>query len=156
MLELPHVLVGAAIATVVPNPLISIPLSLASHFLGDYVPHWNPHFPTELKKYGRLTPATFVILMADSAIAVFVGLAIGQALYPDFPTGLLTFNLLACCLASVLPDVVEIPHYFFGFKSRFLTRLSRFQSRHQFNVPALPGILSQILVILLSLLIIFR
>lgn len=156
MLELPHILVGAAIATAIPNPLISVPLALTSHFIGDYVPHWNPHFSAELKKYGRLKPKTFLILTLDAGLAIFIGFYIGFLTIPDFPGNLQSVYLIACCLASVLPDVVEIPYYFFGIKNKFLVRLTRYQKKHQFNVPFLPGLLSQILVMFFSLLVIFR
>ena len=39
MLYTPHFLVGAAIANLVPNPVIGLPLSLASHFVLDVIPH---------------------------------------------------------------------------------------------------------------------
>lgn len=50
MLETPHVLIGAAIATKVGNPFLAIPLAFASHFVLETVPHWNPHLNTETKK----------------------------------------------------------------------------------------------------------
>jgi len=49
VLETPHVVVGAAIATKIANPFISLPLAFASHFLLEKVPHWNPHLNTEKK-----------------------------------------------------------------------------------------------------------
>jgi hypothetical protein len=54
VLETPHVVVGAAIATKVANPALAIPLAFASHFVLEKIPHWNPHLNTELKKFGRL------------------------------------------------------------------------------------------------------
>lgn len=41
MLSTPHLLVGGAIVTIIPNPLISFPLAFLSHFLFDYIPHWD-------------------------------------------------------------------------------------------------------------------
>lgn len=50
MLITPHVLTGAAIATLIPIPYISIPLALGSHFLLDNIIHWQetryPYIPT--------------------------------------------------------------------------------------------------------------
>lgn len=41
MLATPHLLSGAAIAVVVPNPVISLPLAFVSHFVLDKIPHWQ-------------------------------------------------------------------------------------------------------------------
>lgn len=41
MLSTPHLLVGGAIVATIPNPLISLPLAFLSHFLFDYIPHWD-------------------------------------------------------------------------------------------------------------------
>ena len=39
MLYLPHFLTGAAFLKIVPNPIIGLPLALASHFFLDLTPH---------------------------------------------------------------------------------------------------------------------
>ena len=36
-----HALIGASIASRFTNPIIGIPLAIASHFLADLVPHWD-------------------------------------------------------------------------------------------------------------------
>lgn len=41
MLSTPHILVGAAIVKAIPNPYISLPLAFLSHFLFDFIPHWD-------------------------------------------------------------------------------------------------------------------
>ncbi|MDO8503945.1 MAG: hypothetical protein Q7S60_04645 [bacterium] len=41
MLATPHLLSGAAIVTIVPNPVVSLPLAFASHFILDKIPHWQ-------------------------------------------------------------------------------------------------------------------
>ncbi|MFH1971517.1 MAG: hypothetical protein ABIJ05_04005, partial [Patescibacteria group bacterium] len=55
MLETPHIIVGAAIASKITNPLLSIPISFVSHFVLEKVPHWNPHLNSETEKYGKPT-----------------------------------------------------------------------------------------------------
>lgn len=39
MLYTPHFLTGAAIANIIPSPIIGLPLSLLSHFILDLTPH---------------------------------------------------------------------------------------------------------------------
>ena len=95
MLSFPHILVGATIATAIPDPVISLPLALASHMLGDYFPHWNPHIHTEKKKYGHVTKQSLAIIITDSTLALFVGSVI--AFRSPVP-----WVVFAACFLSVL------------------------------------------------------
>lgn len=145
MLELPHTLVGAAIATVIPNPLISLPLSLFSHFITDYVPHWNPHLNTELKTLGKVSTRSKVIVMADAGLALMIGTYIATR------SNNFIVVMLACFLA-VAPDVAEIPYYFLGLKNiSWIRKLIDYQRAHQWNVPAFWGILTQVIVCIVAL-----
>ena len=47
MLSTPHLMVGAAIVRSIPNPYISLPAAFLSHFLFDFIPHWD--FSVSLK-----------------------------------------------------------------------------------------------------------
>ncbi|MBI5358499.1 hypothetical protein HZB69_02620 [Candidatus Amesbacteria bacterium] len=152
MLELPHVLVGAAIGVTVSNPVLSLPLALFSHFATDYLPHWNPHINTEIKKYGSITKKSLLILAADSGGALVLGSSIAFLKSQSLSQFVV---VMACCLLSVLPDVLEIPYYFFKQKIVWMEKLIDFQRSHQWNVPALWGVLAQIIVSLGALFIIF-
>ncbi len=149
MLELPHTLVGAAIAVSVQNPALALPLSLASHFITDYFPHWNPHINTELKRDGKISTKSKTIVMLDAGLALMAGTYIASR------SSNFIVVMLACFLA-VAPDVAEIPYYFLGLKDiPWIKKLIDFQRAHQWNVPAFWGILSQILVSVICLKIIF-
>ena len=150
MLELPHAAVGAAIASAFPNPVISLPLSFLSHFATDFIPHWNPHLYSEIKKYGRISTRTLSFLAGDSLAAL--GLGVYLATKSPTPQAI---NILLSCFFAVLPDVIEIPFYLFNIRSQWLSSLVNFQRRNQWNVPALPGIISQITALLFCLLVIF-
>ncbi len=41
MLTTPHSLTGATIAVLIPNPIISVPFAVGSHFILDSIPHWQ-------------------------------------------------------------------------------------------------------------------
>jgi len=149
MLELPHTLVGAAIATAIPNPAIALPLALASHFLTDYIPHWNPHLNTEFNTQGHISLRSKVIVMLDAGLALMIGTYIASK------SGHFVIVMLACFLA-VAPDVAEIPYYFLGLKNIApIKKLIEYQRAHQWNVRPVFGILFQILVILLSFIVIY-
>src|SRR5713101_6968104 len=109
MLETPHVAVGAAIASKIPNPFISIPLALASHFILDRVPHWNPHFYTEMKKHGKPTAQSTNVAIADSLTALGLGLAVAAHAMPN--TGHAVVIIIAS-FAAVLPDQIKTPFFF--------------------------------------------
>ncbi len=57
MLTSPHAATGALIGSLVPHPLLAIPLAIFSHYLLDTVPHWQetlaPYTPTT-KTYIRV------------------------------------------------------------------------------------------------------
>ena len=144
MLELPHTLVGAAIATVIPDPRISLPLALLSHFVTDYVPHWNPHLNTELKAAGKISPRSKVIVMADAGLALMIGTYIA-ATSGNF------LVIMAACFLAVAPDVAEIPYYFLGMKIRWIEKLIAWQRTHQWNVSLFWGILCQLAVVVFAL-----
>ncbi len=56
MLSTPHLLVGAAIVKVIPNPIIGLPLAFLSHFALDSIPHWDgsPKAPFSRKIFGGI------------------------------------------------------------------------------------------------------
>ncbi len=148
MLETPHVALGAVIAKVVPNPFIAVPLSFASHFLLDMTPHWNPHLNTEIKKYGKLTNSTLSIIAFDLASAL---LLTGFLSYYALPNQSFATNILLCSFASILPDVVEAPYFLFGYKTKFLNLWMKFQKSIQVDANLFWGLLTQVLLVGLSI-----
>ncbi|QQG43313.1 MAG: hypothetical protein HYW45_03900 [Candidatus Daviesbacteria bacterium] len=67
MLTTPHSLVGATIAVLVPNPALSIPLAIGSHFILDSIPHWQ-----EILYPYKITYKTWIRLPIDITLAVFL------------------------------------------------------------------------------------
>ena len=149
MLETPHVVVGAAIATAIPNPLISIPLALASHFVLDRVPHWNPHLNTELKKFGKITTQTRTIVIMDVILSLTLGFYIASLALPNTAHAM---TILFASFAAVLPDVIEVPYFFFGLKTKFIKNWIKFQKSIQVDTTPIPGLLTQVVTILAAFL----
>ncbi len=153
MLELPHTLVGITIATVIPNPLISLPLSLASHFITDYIPHWNPHINSELKTTGKISTTSKLIILSDSTLALMLGTLIATRVLPDINRFVI---LMLAGFMAVLPDVVEIPYYFLDIKQiTWINRLITWQRAHQWNVKPIWGTLFQFAVVGVCLYLLF-
>ena len=152
MLELPHAIVGATIAIKIGNPLLSLPLSLLSHFALDLLPHWNPNIFTEVKKYGKVSSFSKKIILVDSFLALIIGSLLAISFYPNF--GRIITVLLGCFLA-VLPDVAEVPFFFAGSQNKHLTTYIKLHRRLQFSAPLKLGIITQTIVLALCFLIIF-
>lgn len=145
MLETPHVIVGATIATKIPNPLISIPLAFASHFVLDRIPHWNPHLNTEIKKYGAVTKLTRNIVILDVVAALASGIYIANLAMPDAAHAM---TILFASFAAVLPDVIEGPYFFLKWKTDFIEKWIKFQKAIQVDAPIKLGLATQALTII--------
>lgn len=144
MLELPHTLVGALIATKIPNPIISLPLAFASHFLVDRIPHWNPSLYSEYKKFGRPTVKSTVVIVLDVILSLAAGLAIALQALPDISKFLV---IIFACFLAVLPDVIEGPFFYFGCKWPILMKLVNFQVKIQGKAKLPWGLITQLVVI---------
>lgn len=145
MLETPHVFIGAAIASKIPNPFIAIPLAFASHFIMEMVPHWNPHLNSETQKYGQPTRRSTVITAIDSTLALASGSFIAYQALPDIGQAVL---ILACCFAAVLPDVLEGPYFFLKMRIAWIKKWIAFQKSLQSDTTAFWGLLTQFVTIL--------
>lgn len=144
MLETPHVFIGAAIASKIPNPFIAIPLAFASHFVMEMVPHWNPHLNSEIQKYGHPTKRSTVITTIDSSIALMSGSYIAYQALPNVPQAL---NILGCCFAAVLPDLIEAPYFFLKVRSEKIKKWIKFQKSLQEDTTLFWGLLTQAITI---------
>lgn len=145
MLETPHVFVGAAIATKIPNPWVAIPLAFMSHFALEMVPHWNPHLNTETEKYGHITKRSTIVTAADSTFALLSGSFIAYQSLPDWKHALTIFF---ACFASILPDLMECPYFFLNIKWKIIEKWISFQKSIQNDVAIIPGVFTQLLTII--------
>lgn len=145
MLETPHVAVAAAIAYKIPNPVISLPLAFASHFVFDKYPHWNPKINSEKERYGAVTRSSKIIIAVDVVLALLTGTVIASARLPD--TRHFVWIILSCFVA-VLPDLVEAPFYFLGIESKGIKKWVRFKRTIQVDISLFWGLFTQIIVLL--------
>ena len=141
MLELPHTLVGITIVKVIPNPLISLPLALASHIILDSVPHWNPLGYKDKNGDGHFSKKSLGFIVLDSL------LSITAVLY------FLNINIFVIpgAFFAVLPDLLSIPEVFFNIKITPLKGMfSVLENIHNENSTWI-GVTTQILTILACL-----
>lgn len=102
-----HALIGASIAAKITNPIIGIPLAIASHFAADLVPHWDAGTNHKNKSLMRLKfEATLDVLLGVALVLlIFRSMAITNPVY-----------LFTMVIAAQLPDWLEAPSSMFGFK----------------------------------------
>lgn len=150
MIESPHVAVGAAIATKIPNPLIGLPLALASHFLLDRVPHWNPHSYTEIQKHGKISNFTKIFSSADVVVALGIGFFTASQKMPNL--GQMLYVLIASFLA-VLPDLAKSPYFLMGARKGMIKKYVDFERSIQVDIKSpIVGLTIQALVIVVAML----
>ena len=148
MLETPHILVGVTIATFIPNPLVSLPLSLLSHFVLDLIPHWNPLIHTELSNNGNVSLQSMAILGTDIVLSL---ITMNFFVYRAWPNVGYSLTIFMACLLAILPDLLQVPFYFFNKESGWAKKTVEFQAKHQSHTSVTLGIFTQIFISLTSL-----
>lgn len=154
MLITPHTLVAAALVKLFPHPAIAIPTAVFSHFLLDFfVLHWNPHIYTEFKKKGAISRNSMMVIWIDAFLAISFCFLILFRFWPDWSTiGLYGAGIFF----GTLPDTVEIPYFFFGYKGKLLKAYVDFEHTNQKNGSFFWGMLTQIITVAVSLFIFFN
>ena len=149
MLETPHVAVGAAIASKIPNPFIAIPLAFVSHFVLEKVPHWNPHIFSETKRFGRPTNKSITIIAIDVTTALITGSLIAWQAMPNIGHAV---TIMAASLVSVLPDLIEAPYFFWKMRNKTIKSWLNFHKALQVDTTPFWGLLTQVLTIVAAIL----
>jgi hypothetical protein len=104
-----HALTGAAIGLLVGNPLIAIPLAIASHFICDII----PHFGSQDSSVSWIGSKPFKIYLVIDAL---ICIALVVLLYASHPLHWQTAAVSAFAAAS--PDFFWIPKFLEARKGR--------------------------------------
>ncbi|MDQ3008112.1 MAG: hypothetical protein M3Q81_00785 [bacterium] len=143
MLSVSHGLTGAFIATKLTHPLLFIPLILASHYLQDWIPHWDAG--TGLST-GRRKKSTAILLELNDLVLMTV--AVYAFWYQDGSSTLLLAAIGA--FIGLLPDFVEAPRNFLKWEPFFLKPFNQFHNLfHNSTRNMVLGLLPQIFVVIL-------
>lgn len=100
-----HAVVGAAIATLIPNPLVSFPVAFLSHFVCDKIPHWD--IMTNKNK-------TKTQILVQSTLDVLLGFTLVGLIFIYFLQASNPVIILLGAFAAQLPDWLELPYFIFG------------------------------------------
>lgn len=144
MLSTAHGPTGAFIATKIKSPYLSLPLILATHFLQDRCPHWDVGQGLTKKKKSKRS-AFLQELFFDFPLSIIVT-------YLFFQHGQTTINYRAWLgwFVALLPDFIEFPYLFFGWRSPILNNYACFHSWcHRSTPKVFLGLLPQIITLVL-------
>jgi hypothetical protein len=132
-----HALVGGAIAAAIPNPMLGFSLALLSHPLLDIIPHWDEGW--NWRKKGKIR------LFAECFIDLSIGVLLTYLFFGSVPV----WYLLLAIFGSILPDLLEAPYLFLGWRFRPFCWFYKMQSNIQGKVRLPWGILTQVATVAL-------
>lgn len=145
MLITPHALTGAAVGTLVTNPLLVIPLAICSHFILDSVPHWQetlaPYTPTK---------KTYIRIPIDVALTVTL-VWVAVQWQPDH-----TAPMLLGAVTANMPDLDVMTIVIPKLRRNLIAKYWDWHCRIQRETASLFGVLTQLIVIGLSLVVIYE
>jgi hypothetical protein len=143
MLSISHVATGAFIASKVSNPVIAVPLILASHFIEDWIPHWD--VGTGLSTGKRKKHHAFVMEIIELVLSFVIVYFFWHAGNPDgFPLWIYLGGFI-----GLIPDFLEFPRNFFHFEPFFLRPLNAFHGLFHNSTPnMLIGLTPQVIVLI--------
>lgn len=152
MLSIAHTAAGAFIATKFPEPLVAIPLILASHYILDFIPHWDAG--TGLSS-GKKTPLQAIKAEIPDLILSFAVILLYFQIGKPLSLTVIGLAPYWGAFFAILPDFLEAPRNFLRKEPRLLKPLNNFHhSFHNSTPNKVRGLIPQ--VILLVLIYIFR
>lgn len=118
-------LAGAVVATGIQQPLLIVPLALASHFLLDMLPHFGVHEHDSAKRNRH--PLFRYILVIDLALVASL-----LALLPFVLKGMVSsWVLLLGMVLAWIPDALWVGHFVKHKKTGLMPALGKIGRFHQ-------------------------
>jgi len=153
MLLTPHTVAGIVIGAAVANPVIAVPAAFFSHFLLDFVPHWDDlGLGKALEHSQHLSARSFRVVALDALISLSLVLLFLYWAMPDYG---IAATILACVVAANLPDAFYIPLVILRKRWGWSMWMTEIQKKIQAKsrAPLLLGSLTQLLVVVVGLLV---
>lgn len=113
-----HSLMGATVATIIPNPLVSLPICFGLHFVVDKLPHWDT-----MTDKGKNQQRIFL----ESLLDMVVGFGLVALVFVYFLHAPNPLLILSAVFVSQLPDLMEFPYIVFNSKIPVFYDSYRFQ-----------------------------
>lgn len=136
-----HALIGTVIAAKVPDPLVAIPLALASHLAADVLPHWDSGTHGREKNGNRL--------LTEAVVDVLLGFALSYlTIAVFFPETNLAYVFVIILVAQGF-DWITAPYYIFHIKKPPFTWFYRLQKIFHNTLDKPWGIITQIATVVI-------
>lgn len=133
-----HALIGASLATTIANPVIGIPLAIASHFAADLVPHWDAGTNHRQKSALRLKiEATLDVLLGFALVLIlFRTQALANPVY-----------MFSMVIAAQLPDWLAAPDSMFNLKVPPFSWMYKIGHETQTRMQLPWGLVTQVVIV---------
>jgi hypothetical protein len=143
MLSITHVATGSLLAHYFPSPTIFLPITLASHYILDWIPHWDCgsglEDGTKSKKQALFQEVFDLIASVGFVYYVF---QYGQN---EFQT-----HIWLAAFVSLIPDFIEAPANFLDFNPYIIKPLNNFHAKfHTITLPVIEGLTPQLVALFL-------
>ena len=143
MLSIPHALTGAYIASKFPHPAVYIPLTIAAHYLQDWIPHWD--VGTGLSKGKRKRSTAIILELFELAITG----ALIYYFWKDLAPADLMIHIWIGAFCGLLPDFMEAPRNFLKWEPFFLKPFNEFHGKFHHSIPNMwVGLAPQIVLVI--------
>jgi hypothetical protein len=141
MLSISHSVTGAFIASKLPHPLLYIPLIFASHYLEDWIPHWD--VGTGLSSGKRKKQSAILLELGELVITFVLIYLFWQYGHPEINT-----NAWIGAGVALVPDFMESPRNFLKWEPGIMKPLNNLHGLFHHSTPnMLFGLLPQLVVV---------
>lgn len=141
MLSIPHMATGAFIAAKLPHPLLYIPLTLAFHYLQDWIPHWD--VGTGLSNGSRKRSTALLLEVFDLLAAIGLVYLLFQQGQAE-----LQYHVWIGALTGIMPDLWEAPRNFLKWEPWFLKPFNEFHGTFHHSTPNVVfGLIPQVIFV---------
>ena len=139
MLSISHGLTGAFFAAQLQDPILYVPIALFSHYLEDWIPHWD--MGTGLSD-GKRTRSAAIILGS-----IELSIALGAIFFLWGSPTLANYHIWLGAFIGLLPDLLEAPRNFLHWEPSFLKSINKFHAGFHHSVPnKVLGLVPQVLL----------
>ena len=143
MLSIAHIATGSYIAANISNPLLYVPLVLASHYLEDAIPHWD--CGTGLGDNSKTKTTAILQELFELGLSIIFIFVITKNLDPSK-----TLDIYIASCISLVPDFLEAPANFLNWNPKVLKVLNDFHDKFHTDVTEIKmGLTLQLVLIFL-------
>jgi hypothetical protein len=141
MLSISHVTTAAFIASKVSNPILAVPLIFASHYLEDWIPHWD--VGTGLSNGKRKKRDAIILEIGELMLSAIIVYVFWPGAHGQDVTWIYIGGLI-----GLVPDFLEAPRNFLKYEPSWLKPINEFHGQFHHSIPNMFwGLLPQVILL---------